>query len=319
MHPNDTNKIITELTGIYTNLNNRWSNDPCYTDVYQAFRQEKYHEAYEKLRVINIESIVLDIIANSIDRKILSRLSKLLDDNIQIYNTRQKEFANINFEEVYSLHEKRLFADKFALLAKDKDDIQNFIYPTEQEKQMLLKENQTEKNLLVNERSEYIRANLWMLKDFYSLIFEISKSFQVIIESYFPVEKENNPQEINSFTTSGSYFDMKLVSMIHAECNNIQFENLSEIDFYAILNLQPTKAKLFIKSGEKTRVCFLIHKLYEHLKTNDRKEWRTNILKFTGIDEKHYNSKYKEPESEIPSRKSESFAERINKIFKYIS
>ena len=36
---------------------------------------------------------------------------------------------------------------------------------------------------------------------------------------------------------------------------------------------------------------------------------------FISILDKYYKSKYKEPISGIPSRKSESFANRINKIF----
>ena len=57
MRTNDMNALIAELTNIYSNLNKRWSNDPCTTSVYQSFRQEEYHEAYEKLKAFNIESI----------------------------------------------------------------------------------------------------------------------------------------------------------------------------------------------------------------------------------------------------------------------
>lgn len=190
MQHNDINIAIAEITSIYTNLNNCWGNDQCATDVYQAYRQKEYHESYEKLKDFNFESIILDIIANRLDEKILLRLRNLLNENIQIYQTRQNQFTNIDFQEVYTLQQKRLFDDKFALLAKDKEDIQNFPYPTERERQMLLKENQTERNQLDNERYDYIRSNIWMIKNFYSLIAEISKSFLSIIESYFPVEKE---------------------------------------------------------------------------------------------------------------------------------
>ncbi|MDR2913476.1 MAG: hypothetical protein LBV74_01340, partial [Tannerella sp.] len=83
----------------------------------------------------------------------------------------------------------------------------------------------------------------------------------------------------------------------------------------ALLNLQATNAVLAVKSGERTRICYLIYKLYEHLKTDNRTEWRTRILDLTGIEDKYYKSKYKEPISEIPSRKSESFAQHIDRIF----
>lgn len=188
MQIDDINTAIAKLTSLYSNLNERWQNDPCASDLYQSYRQSEYHNIFEKLKNDNIENLILGIITNSLDEKILIRLRTLLHDNTQIYETRQVDFSNIDFSKVYSLQEERLFADKFALLAKDKEDITNFSYPTEQEKVMLLKENQTEKNLLENERSEYVRSNIWMLKDFYSLIYDTTKSFVSIIEGYFPVE-----------------------------------------------------------------------------------------------------------------------------------
>lgn len=188
MQIHDINTIISELTSLYDSLNKRWQNDTCASDLYQSYRQSEYHEIYEKLNEYNIESIILGIIANSLDKKVLTRLRVLLYDNIQTYQTRQADFSSIDFSKIYSLHEEHLFTNKFALLAKDKEDISNFSHPTEQEKEMLLKENQQEKNLLENERSEYIRSNIWMLKDFYSFIYEITKSSISIIESYFPAE-----------------------------------------------------------------------------------------------------------------------------------
>lgn len=203
METHDINTTITELTSLYSNLNKRWKNDTCASDLYQSYRQSEYYEVYEKLKKFNIENLILGMIVNSLDEKILLRLRSLLDDNIQIYETRQADFSNIDFSKIYSLHEKHLFASKFELLVKDKEDIQSYPYPSEQERNMLLKENQIEKNLLENERSEYIRSNSWMLKNFYALIYEVSKSFISIIESYFPIEttfdgtkcnqKEKNP------------------------------------------------------------------------------------------------------------------------------
>lgn len=317
----DTNnniiEVISSLTEIYESLNKNWSSVPCTVNAYLVFRQEKYYEAYQKLKAVNIESLALGIITNALDEKILIRLRNLLNENVQIYKIRQSDFTGIDFDKAYSLHEKQLFASKLELLAKDREIIQDYPYPTERERQMLLKENTTERNLLENERFDYIRSNTWMLKDYYTLIYEISRKSLSIIDSYFPIEKEKVSKEIKKPAIKpGLYFDMKLISSIHHECNNIQFENLTEVDFYAILNLQPTNAELSVKPGEKTRMSFLIYKLYEHLKTDNKKEWRTAILEATDIDEKYYGSKYKDPESEIPSRKSESFAQRINRIFK---
>ncbi len=182
---------ISEIASVYEELNKRWENDTCSTDLYQFYRLKEYWEAYNKLKETNFETITLEIIAKELNEKILIRLRNLLEDNIHIYETRRNDFTGIDFHKVFSLYEEHLFGDKIAILRKEKEDIQEIPYPTEQERTILLKENQTERNLLENERSEYIQANNWVLTDYYSKINEISQSFLSIINSYFPVEKEN--------------------------------------------------------------------------------------------------------------------------------
>lgn len=195
--------------------------------------------------------------------------------------------------------------DKIAIqrLTREEERLEHS-YRKEQEKLQTLYQQQKESD----KATQY-------LENLFGYIYKQGCSFIDLLDNYFPAEKEKKLTKVKP----GNYFDMKLVSLIHNECNNIQFENLSEIDLYAILNLQSTNAKLIIKTGERTRMCYLIYKLYEYLKTESRKDWRITILEFAGIEKKYYDSKYKEPESEIPSRKSESFAQRISKIFEYLS
>lgn len=200
MDTKDINNAITELTSLYDNINKSWQDDKCLTDTYQVFRQEDYKESYNKLENTNIENIILGILSNSLNEKILIRLRTLLEENAHIYTTRQDEFTSIDFHKIYSLYEKHLFDNKFALLQKDKEDIQSFTYPTEQEKEILLKENQQEKNQLENERGDYLRSNTWMLENYYTKIFDITQSFLSIINSYFTDEKEEKfiPTEENN-------------------------------------------------------------------------------------------------------------------------
>ncbi|MDR2130885.1 MAG: hypothetical protein LBP56_06960 [Odoribacteraceae bacterium] len=185
----------------------------------------------------------------------------------------------------------------------------NSLYKQEQQKLEALYQKQKESD---NHVSEY-------LENVFSQIYELGCAFISLLDNYFPVEKEKEQQKITSPLRTGVYFDMQLVSQIHNECNNIQFENLSEIDLYALLNLQPTNSQLKVKSREGTRMCYLIFKLYDYLKTDNRSDWRAAILESASIKEDYYQSKYKEPVSEFPSRKSEDFAKRIDRIFKEFS
>lgn len=51
---------------------------------------------------------------------------------------------------------------------------------------------------------------------------------------------------------------MRLLSAIYEKCNGEQFEAVSELDFYANMNLQPYEGRLKIRPREKARVCYLI-------------------------------------------------------------
>lgn len=147
---------------------------------------------------------------------------------------------------------------------------------------------------------------------------DLLETFQEIVGKYLPNEmKTDAAQVIPTVTptvTPAGYFDMGLVSAIHKLCNGAQFEELSELEFYALLNNQPCSVPLKIKSGEKTRVCYLVHRLSERLKGDGKAEWRNEMLRKLEISEGYYASKYKEPESEIPSRKSEEFAHELKSI-----
>jgi hypothetical protein len=269
----DIHITISDLAGLYDKLNKRWNSDTYTTDVYQVYRQREYRNIYEQLKDVNIEDIALKIIADSVSDKVLSRLRELLRDNIQIYETRQDAFNDITFGKLYPLWEDYLFADKRTLLLKDKETIMNYPYPSERERELLLKENRQDINELDNERNDLRHVDAaWTGRNYYSLIYGLSRSFTSILDSYFPGEKEKAQKTAKPAIAPGTYFDMKLVSAIHSQCNNIQFENITEIDLYSLLNLQPTNAVLAVKSGERTRMCYLIYKLYEYLKTDNRAE-----------------------------------------------
>lgn len=146
---------------------------------------------------------------------------------------------------------------------------------------------------------------------------DLLETFQEIVEKYLPTEiKTVTPPAtpVVPAVPPAGYFDMGVVSAIHKLCNDEQFESISELDLYSILNNQPCLATLKIKSGEKTRVCYLLHRLSERLKCVGKTEWRNEMLSKLNISQSYYASKYKEPESDIPSRKSEEFAGELREI-----
>jgi hypothetical protein len=134
----DLHIVIPKLAQLYDTLNERWGNDPCTTDVYQVYRQKEYRDVHEQLKDINIDSIALRIIADSINCEVLSRLRGLLADNLKIYETRREFFNGIDFDKLYSLWEDYLFGNKKATLLKDRETITHYPYQSERERELLL-------------------------------------------------------------------------------------------------------------------------------------------------------------------------------------
>lgn len=101
-------------------------------------------------------------------------------------------------------------------------------------------------------------------------IFDLCMIFRSIHEKYLASDTPNDEKKNIS---QKSYFNMGLVSVIHELCNDKQFEQISE-ELYANLNNHPTPVALKIKSGEKTRFCYLINRFSEKLKGGEKNEWR---------------------------------------------
>ena len=328
MHKTTIIEPIANLSTLYDVLNQSWKKDTCSNDAYQVYKQKEYRNIYDSLNGINIESIIIEIITNSISDKVISRLRGLIQDNIQIYEARQEDFKRMNIDSLYNLWEEYLFGDKRAMLLRDMEIIKEYPYPTEREREMLIKETQKEINELDNERNDLYRSDAsWIGKKYYSDIYNISLSFASIIETYFPTDEnkreEDNDKDKDKETThdlqQGYYFDMAIVSAIHKECNDEQFEDISELDLYAVLNLLPSNSQLTIKKGELNRIYYLIHKLYEYLPKDNSQVWRTGILNNLNLNERSYQSKYRLAKGRDSTPELVEYSKRLDNLFSSFS
>lgn len=341
--PNSHISIFTDLPPQYRlvnsiyqqivdNLKLSFENQCHITDFYNTFKDKQAFEKAVLNLLLSTDKEKLALIAINLKEEIgknieLYTIHKELFDNIdtlKICTSRhdpvrfeikgQLETANKLWQELTqvrnSLESASWKNDQVAVqrLTKKEEQIENQ-YKKEQDKLTNLYQQQKESD---QKTSRYIH-------NMFGDIYDLSSSFVSLLEKYFPAEKKNITNNNTPAIKPGIYFDMNLVSLLHQECNNIQFENLSETDFYGLLNLQPCNSRLTVKSGEGVRVCYLIYKLYEYLKTDSRAQWRSAILASAGIKEEYYKSKYKEPISEVPSRNNERFARRIDEIFKNLS
>ena len=157
-------------------------------------------------------------------------------------------------------------------------------------------------------------------------MYELGCNLLAILEKYMTDQKrkETDAPDVsatvhNPDTTpqnQSAYFSMKMVSAVHEVCNREQFEDISEADFYANMNLQPNGSKLKIRPREKARVCYLIFLMGETLPKQERENWKRAFMELLGIEENYYKSKYKEPASDFPSDANQEFAKKMKTVFR---
>ena len=157
-------------------------------------------------------------------------------------------------------------------------------------------------------------------------MYELGCNLLAILEKYMTDQKrkETDAPDVsatvpNPDTTPqnlSAYFSMKLISAVYEMCNGKQFEDISEADFYANMNLQPNGSKLKIRPREKARVCYLIFLMGETVPKQDRESWKETVMELLGIEESYYKSKYKEPVSDFPSDTNQEFAKKMKTVFR---
>ncbi|RJV54132.1 MAG: hypothetical protein OGM05_12065 [Bacteroides ovatus] len=172
---------------------------------------------------------------------------------------------------------------------------------------------------LYKQKEQAKREALQCLKNHCGDICRLSGSLLAILEKYLTDQKKKEGEEkeaVTAQTTPPTYFPMKLLSAVYEKCNGEQFEAVSELDFYANMNLQPYESRLKIRPREKARVCYLIFLMGETLPKPDREKWKEDIMNLLGIDDTYYKSKYKEPVSDFPSDSNQEFAKEMRSIFR---
>ncbi len=187
----DIYTTIADMAALYQTLNEHLTFDPCRPTYEQVYRQEVYRDAYTRLQATDMERLAVCLVAESVDEKVLMRLRVLLRDNIRICEERKDTFRNLDFCAVYASWENHLFGDKRALILRDRATITNYPYPTEREREQLLRENRAELDALDDERRRYRQENLaWICKNYYTAVRDASRAAALIFDSYFPVKEK---------------------------------------------------------------------------------------------------------------------------------
>lgn len=176
-------------------------------------------------------------------------------------------------------------------------------------------EYQKEKAKLQNfyAKRKILEEERWSVPtDIFRLIYLKCNGLLPVVEKYYnkPVEKNKEQSE----ERTELYLSMSLLASVHELCNGRQFEDMAAVDFFHAFNLHQTSKPLEVCKNEKVRVCYLINQLSEKIDKETRSEWIGTMLRTTGIEQDYYRSKYREPISDLPSKKNKEFAEALKEI-----
>ena len=272
---------------------------------------------------------------------LLNSLKREIENNISTYNTCKEFFDRLDTGYVCRQHESRfdwgidrqmkVTNEYYRELMEANGSLEavGFREHDRQEEELLerryercKREYDKEKarlDELYKQKEQAKREALQCLKNHCGDICRLSGSLLAILEKYLTDQKKKEGEEkeaVTAQTTPPTYFPMKLLSAVYENCNGEQFEAVSELDFYANMNLQPYESRLKIRPREKARVCYLIFLMGETLPKPDREKWKEDIMNLLGIDDTYYKSKYKEPVSDFPSDSNQEFAKEMRSIFR---
>lgn len=204
---------IADLAALYQTLNEQLMSDPCRPTYEQVYRQEAYRDFYTCLQAVDMERLAVRLAAESVEAKVLARLRALLRENIRICEEREDMFRHLDLGAVYVAWDNQLFGEKRALILRDRETITDYPYPTEREREQLLRENWVELNDLDNERSNYRKENFaWIVKDYYTAIRDASCSATLILDSYFPVKEKATDSEPTTADSNEHTIEVRRVS-----------------------------------------------------------------------------------------------------------
>ena len=272
---------------------------------------------------------------------LLNSLKREIENNISTYNTCKEFFDRLDTGYVCRQHESRfdwgidrqmkVTNEYYRELMEANGSLEavGFREHDRQEEELLerryercKREYDKEKarlDELYKQKEQAKREALQCLKNHCGDICRLSGSLLAILEKYLTDQKKKEGEEkeaVTAQTTPPTYFPMKLLSAVYEKCNGEQFEAVSELDFYANMNLQPYESRLKIRPREKARVCYLIFLMGETLPKPDREKWKEGIMNLLGIEDTYYKSKYKEPVSDFPSDSNQEFAKEMRSIFR---
>ena len=257
---------------------------------------------------------------------LLNSLSKEVTEYIATYSANQSRFDGLDIDAVcrryhsrfdWNIQKQSAITNECSLALRE---VSNSIESAQGEPDAALqleydhrKREYEEQRKALNElyamkeqaKSEVLPCLVNRFRDIHSL----GQRILSVIDKYISVP--NNSLEDSAST----YFNMKLISAVYELCNGVQFEQMSEKDFYAAMNLQPSATPLKILPREKGRVCYLVYLLSEQLPKPQREDWRNTMLDRLDISLPFYSSKYKEPVSDFPSEANQEFAQNLTAIF----
>lgn len=298
-------EIITEYNNLYRELSKLkeiLTYDFFSIDRIQIAYFDSYVAKKECVNVEKFEFIFNALIDGKISHSLIFDLVGLMFETITLLNSKveniNKYYSSALYE--FAINDAMQHDDNLKTIRELENLVEEFNHIHEKTALKIFKEKQKDYNVY--------RINYY---DYYKVLL---KNYLEKFQKYS--DKKNIPKDE---LKKGKYFDMEIVSKVHKVCNGIQFENLTEVELYLILNLQPTNARLKIKKDEIIRMCYLIYNFSFYFKEDEKSEWIDTVLNSFSIKKGTYNSKCTNPNSETTGDNNAKFRKLLKPIFPNIS
>ena len=196
---------IATLSSLHEALNNELMADSGRMGPGQVSRQKNYRDIVSQLQAINMEEVVVRLVADGVNPDVLARVEAQISRTLQILEERKQMYDSVEFGSLLDLYEKYLYDRQYSHIKDDVEFISSYPYPTEQERIMLLNECTCELNRLDNERAEFRRNNAdWIGVNFYYKIKKLCLLNKRIISSYYSNKVIPVHEELTSVNNEGS-------------------------------------------------------------------------------------------------------------------
>lgn len=291
-------KQITEVKNIFNEFNLSLEVDDFIFDEREISILERNKNNFSKLKEIDFNNLIMDIILNNVNPKILNSLVKTFEEYNLNFKSKYSKIRNFDRDRLFKNFLEYRYLDKISILENDIKEIKdntNKMPDWLKDKECDYFKNEIEK---INSEFEIGKeAFLWIKKDYYTLAFQASSEMEKEIQKSFSKQQ--------ALETEEDIFSLEYVLDFRKMLINndiIDVEKLTKENLYRILNQREPLSDCSECVKIKTSINFPLNELSKKVKKKglDKEKWINHVYKILNLNKNSITSHgYKNEKNEI--------------------